>query len=94
VRHRNELDVPVVVHLHGGRTPPEHDGYPTDLIMPAGGTGCGHGGHLGHGGNVSEGTKGYVYPLDLPASTLWCHDHRMDFTGPQAHTRGWPVSTS
>jgi spore coat protein A len=28
VRHRNELLVPVVVHLHGGVTPPEHDGYP------------------------------------------------------------------
>jgi spore coat protein A len=33
VRHRNELDVPVAVHLHGGRTPPESDGYPTDLIL-------------------------------------------------------------
>lgn len=31
VRHRNELPVPVVVHLHGGKTPPESDGYPTDL---------------------------------------------------------------
>src|SRR3977135_2307879 len=30
VTHRNELPVPVVVHVHGGRTPPEHDGYPTD----------------------------------------------------------------
>ena len=37
VQHRNELDVPTVVHLHGGRTPPEHDGYPTDMIMPVGG---------------------------------------------------------
>jgi FtsP/CotA-like multicopper oxidase with cupredoxin domain len=44
VRHRNELDVPVVVHLHGGRTPPEHDGYPTDVIMPVGGTGSRRGG--------------------------------------------------
>ena len=30
VRHRNELPVPTVVHLHGGHTPPEHDGWPTD----------------------------------------------------------------
>lgn len=29
---RNELGVDTVLHLHGGRTPPEHDGYPTDLI--------------------------------------------------------------
>ncbi|RVX41200.1 spore coat protein A [Nonomuraea polychroma] len=34
VRHRNELPEPVVVHLHGGRTPAEHDGYPTDLVSP------------------------------------------------------------
>jgi spore coat protein A, manganese oxidase len=85
VRHRNELDVPVAVHLHGGRTPPEHDGYPTDVIMPAGGRGSGHGGHFGHGGNMSEETKEYVYPLDQPAATLWYHDHRMDFTGPQVY---------
>ena len=31
VTHTNELPVPTVVHLHGGRTPPEHDGYPIDL---------------------------------------------------------------
>ena len=28
VTHTNELPVPTVVHLHGGRTPAEHDGYP------------------------------------------------------------------
>lgn len=31
---RNELDVPIVNHLHGGVVPPEHDGYPTDLVKP------------------------------------------------------------
>lgn len=31
---RNELDVPIVNHLHGGVVPPEHDGYPTDLVRP------------------------------------------------------------
>ncbi|WP_406674839.1 multicopper oxidase family protein [Nonomuraea sp. N2-4H] len=67
VRHRNELPVPVVVHLHGGRTPPESDGYPTDLVKASG------------------GTKEYAYPLDQPAATLWYHDHRMDFTGPQVY---------
>ena len=36
VRHRNELPVPTVVHLHGGHTPPEHDGWPMDLLLPAG----------------------------------------------------------
>ena len=37
VRHRNELPVPTAVHLHGGVTPPEHDGFPTDIVMPVGG---------------------------------------------------------
>jgi spore coat protein A, manganese oxidase len=66
VRQRNELPVPVSVHLHGGVTPPESDGYPTDLIVPG-------------------GTKEYVYPLQQRAATLWYHDHRMDFTGPQVY---------
>jgi spore coat protein A, manganese oxidase len=26
-----------------------------------------------------------VYPLDQAAATLWYHDHRMDFTGPQVY---------
>ena len=82
VRHRNELPVPTVVHLHGGKTPHEHDGYPTDFIMPVGGWESGHG---GHGGNTNEGMKEYVYPIDQPAATLWYHDHRMDFTGPQVY---------
>lgn len=30
----NELDVPIVNHLHGGVVPPEHDGYPTDFVQP------------------------------------------------------------
>jgi spore coat protein A, manganese oxidase len=34
VTHRNELSVPVAVHLHGGHTPADSDGYPTDLIQP------------------------------------------------------------
>lgn len=66
VTHHNELDVPTVVHLHGGNTPPEHDGYPTDLVP-------------------SGESRDYVYPVDQPAATLWYHDHRMDFTGPQVY---------
>ncbi|NUT97859.1 MAG: multicopper oxidase domain-containing protein [Saccharothrix sp.] len=30
VTHRNELDVPTVVHLHGGHTPASSDGFPTE----------------------------------------------------------------
>src|SRR3990170_2734406 len=46
VRHWNELPVPVSVHLHGGKTPSESDGYPTDLIVPKG---YGQGAHAAHG---------------------------------------------
>jgi spore coat protein A len=80
VRHRNELQVPTIVHLHGGRTAPEHDGYPTDLVLPVTGWDAHH-----MGGNVSSGSKDYIYQLDQPAATLWYHDHRMDFTGPQVY---------
>lgn len=34
IRHTNKLDVPTVVHLHGGATPSDSDGFPTDLILP------------------------------------------------------------
>ncbi|WP_307806578.1 multicopper oxidase domain-containing protein [Streptomyces sp. FH025] len=36
VRHRNELPVPSVVHVHGGHTPADSDGYPVDLLLPVG----------------------------------------------------------
>jgi spore coat protein A len=78
VTHRNELPVPVVVHLHGGRTPAESDGYPTDLVLPPGMALAGAERH----GDVSHGSRRYTYPLDQRAATLWYHDHRMDFTGP------------
>jgi spore coat protein A len=82
VTHRNELPVPVAVHLHGGRTAPEHDGYPTDLILPVGGEA--HSEHSKHNA-VVVGSREYVYEMDQPAATLWYHDHRMDFTGPQVY---------
>lgn len=34
VRLRNEMEIDTVLHLHGGHTPAEHDGYPTDLVAP------------------------------------------------------------
>ncbi|MFC4466897.1 multicopper oxidase family protein [Streptomyces xiangluensis] len=90
VRHRNELPVPVVVHLHGGRTPSSDDGYPTDLLMPVGAP-AGQGDHMSgsHAGRMSDpaasistGERDYRYPLRQRSATLWYHDHRMDFTGP------------
>src|SRR6266516_2997487 len=55
VRHRNELPVPVVAHLHGGKTPPQHDGYPTDLILPGGGWDGENDGHMGDHGSTHTG---------------------------------------
>ena len=66
VTHRNDLPVPAAVHLHGGHTPADSDGYPTDLIAPT-------------------GQRDYTYPMRQRAATLWYHDHRMDFTGPQVN---------
>jgi spore coat protein A len=34
VTHTNRLGVPTVVHLHGGATRPESDGFPTDTVPP------------------------------------------------------------
>ena len=88
VTHHNELFLPTVVHLHGGHTSAESDGYPTDLLLPArevtGTVSTGHP-HLtgAASGRVLEGSRSYVYQNEQPAATLWYHDHRMDFTGPQ-----------
>jgi spore coat protein A len=81
VRYHNELPVPVTTHLHGGRTPPGSDGYPTDLILPRSNTSHTH--HAHPTWSFHRGSKFYVYPLEQRAATLWYHDHRMDFTAPQ-----------
>ncbi|MEU4158713.1 multicopper oxidase family protein [Actinoplanes sp. NPDC026670] len=79
---RNELPVPTSTHLHGGVTPAESDGFPTDLILPAGYS-PGPPGHHGASGRHHDTTRDYTYPVGQRAATLWYHDHRMDFTGPQ-----------
>jgi len=90
VRHRNELPVPTVVHLHGGRTPPESDGYATDLVLPVdgrylAGAGHAHSGMADPDAVVTTGIRDYTYPLRQNAALLWYHDHRMDFTGPAVY---------
>ena len=78
---RNTLPVPIVNHLHGGRTAPESDGYPTDLILPAGGFPHSH--MNDPMAKIAEGSREYIYANQQRAATLWYHDHRMDFTAPQ-----------
>jgi spore coat protein A len=76
----NTLPVPIVNHLHGGRTPPESDGYPTDLILPAGFDPP----HMHDArARLVQEQREYIYPNEQRAATLWYHDHRMDFTAPQ-----------
>ena len=72
ITHRNQLPHPVAVHLHGGHTPHDSDGYPTDLILPVGSPAPGSqpGGHAMSGmpqmaampGNPVVGTRTYTYP--------------------------------
>jgi spore coat protein A len=95
VRQINELPVPVSTHLHGGRTPPGSDGFPTDLILPRRRSSEERSPHAHHGNpdrppdkagwTFHRGSKDYFYPLEQKAATLWYHDHRMDFTGPQVY---------
>lgn len=77
VRHRNALPVPVVVHLHGAHTPADHDGYPTDFLLPY--TGQPFADNMAR--NSVVGQREYVYPMNQRAATLWYHDHRMGYTG-------------
>jgi len=81
LRLRNALPVPIVNHLHGGRTAPDSDGYPTDLILPAGEFPQPH--THDRMARVTTGERDYVYENHQRAATLWYHDHRMDFTAPQ-----------
>ncbi|HEU4347802.1 MAG TPA: multicopper oxidase domain-containing protein [Actinoplanes sp.] len=83
VAHRNELPVPVAVHLHGGHTPADSDGYPVDLVLPT--AGWPEAGHPAHGGEITTGRREYAYPMRQRAATLWYHDHRMDFTAAQVY---------
>ncbi|MFI6152892.1 multicopper oxidase family protein [Kitasatospora sp. NPDC051170] len=95
VKHRNQLPVPSVVHLHGGHTPADSDGYPTDLLMPVGSSSdhaaqamAGMHGVPGMPGmehakaRTATGERTHTYPGLQRAATLWYHDHRMGFTGP------------
>ena len=84
VHHRNDLPVPTVVHLHGGHTPAESDGFPADLLHPTGtDPAAAHADHrMDPAARITVGSRDYHYPMRQRAATLWYHDHRMDFTGP------------
>ena len=89
VRFINKLVVPTVVHLHGGVTPAESDGFPTDLIVPADFPAdlpiCGAtpsiSNLLREGKSRPPDFKIHEFPNDQRAATLWYHDHAMGWTG-------------
>lgn len=92
VTHRNALPVPTVVHLHGGQSPHDSDGYPTDLVLPAEVYGSfpvtpvmpamgAMPAMTDPDAVIAKLTRDYTYPSQPRAATLWCHDHRMAFTG-------------
>jgi FtsP/CotA-like multicopper oxidase with cupredoxin domain len=72
VRLRNRLPVPTSTHLHGGVTPPDSDGYPTDLLLPEGAAGrrdwttsmshgSGHGDHGDGSRPAGEAPEGWTF---------------------------------
>ncbi|WP_188295212.1 multicopper oxidase family protein [Streptomyces sp. CBMA156] len=79
VTHHNELPVPTVVHLHGGRTPADSDGYPTDLVLPAAWPDTPHTmpGMAGMSGTDGHGTGGHMTDPRAVTSRL-----KRDYTFP------------
>ena len=79
---RNATTIPTVTHLHGGHTPAESDGYPTDLLLPAGVTAAPvlPGMPADPAARVASGSRDHAYPMQQRAATLWYHDHTMAAT--------------
>lgn len=85
--------VPVVVHLHGGHSDQESDGYPEAWFLPASRSipqGYARvGSHYEemaalyadrHGTTWAPGTQRANYANDQAAGTLWFHDHALGIT--------------
>ena len=90
VIHTNTLAVPTVVHLHGGHTPADSDGYPTDFVLPVGESTHPPGmvtSATSHTARASTCTPcSNVQPRSGTTTTAW--------TSPAPRsTAGWPAST-
>lgn len=83
VRVSNRLQHPIVTHLHGGRTEPGSDGYPTDMVAPLAAGATLPSLEQTVAGARGNGWKVYDYANQQRATMLWYHDHRMDYTGQQ-----------
>ena len=65
----HDPEVRTVVHLHGGKTPPESDGYPEAWFSR---------GFQQTGPDFQQ--EIYEYPNKQEAATLWYHDHAIGIT--------------
>ncbi len=85
--------VPIVTHLHGGRSQQESDGYPEAWYLPAANDIPAGYANVGskyaefkrtfrerYGKKWKPGTAVFEYENDQPASTLWFHDHTLGMT--------------
>ncbi|MGC4938803.1 multicopper oxidase family protein [Kribbella sp. DT2] len=95
VAHRNELPVPTVLHLHGGRSTPEADGYPTDLVLPAGWS-ADHGGGAhdmhatGQSGHATEhGSRPAMHSMKDPRAVITQLTREYTFAVDQRPTLLW-----
>ena len=98
VRHENRLptvaehrgfgEPRTTVHLHGAHLPARFDGFPTKIVRPDGTVFdpvSESGGHFDHSYPLVDPTSGGVAERFERASTLWYHDHILDFTGPNVY---------
>jgi FtsP/CotA-like multicopper oxidase with cupredoxin domain len=79
--------VPMVVHLHGGDTGAESDGYPEAWYLPDAvdipGAYATHGRHYADITGTDYDVPGqaiFRYPNEQAATTLWYHDHTLGMT--------------
>lgn len=69
----------VTVHLHNAHTASESDGIPMDFFNP--GEFWDH-----HYGNIEAGIDDFPQYIERERmTTLWYHDHRLDFTAPNVY---------
>ncbi len=64
-------EVRTVVHLHGGATAPDSDGYPEDWCSPTG---------VRMNGASGDNFADYTYHNGQLATALWYHDHALGIT--------------
>lgn len=65
----------IAIHLHGGKTAPEHDGHPRRWFSPVGSTQANP-----YPENPGIGSYIYEFSNEQPPAFLWYHDHAWGIT--------------